>query len=250
MCPDLFGINGFSMTLMIVLGVITALVIIFIYFKKSNINYLDLLACILLTVVVGMISAILFENTYEAIKHALNNEPQAWTWGMTFYGGFIGGVITFLLLNRFYYEKNNPPVIKELLIIAPSALTAAHAFGRLGCFLSGCCYGIETESCIGVHFPHLPNKVIPTQLIEMCFLIVLSIVLGVMAFKKITNYTAVIYLISYSIFRFIIEFFRGDERGELQGLSPSQYICILLFISSFVLWYFYNKKLFPKKESL
>jgi len=248
MYPDLFGISGFSMTLMIIIGVIAAIVIILLYLKKVTYNKLDLLVCILATVIVGIIFAIIFENIYEAIKHSLYGQPQKWTWGMTFFGGLIGGVATFLLVYKLYYLKGNKPIMKELLTIAPCALTAAHAFGRLGCFLSGCCYGIPTNQWFGIQFPGMTNKVIPTQLFEMAFLFGLSILLGVAAFKEITNYTAVIYLISYSVFRFLIEFVRGDERGQLNGLSPSQYICIALFIGGLVLWYFYSTKIFAKEQ--
>ena len=191
----------------------------------------------------------MFENVYEAIKHAIDNKPQAWTWSETFYGGLFGGVVTFLLVYRFYYLRNNPPFIKDILVIAPGAITIGHAFGRIGCFLNGCCYGIETEEWYGVLFPGHTHKVIPTQLFEMAFLFVLSAILIFMAFKKITLYTMPIYMVSYALFRFILEFFRGDERGQLAGLSPSQYWCIILFVGAFVLAYFYKTKIFPKEKT-
>ena len=250
MYPNLFGLEGFSMTFMIILGIIASTVIVFLYLKKEKLEknaYLDLLVVIAATAFMGIVFAILFENTYEAIKHAIYNEPQKWTFGMTFYGGLVGGVITFLLMYRFYYLRHNPPIIKKMLIIAPGALAAGHAFGRLGCFLSGCCYGLPTDAWYGIQFVTTDTKVIPTQLFEMIFLIALSVILTVIAFKSLTYQTFPIYMVFYGIFRFIIEFLRGDERGQLPGLSPSQYWSIILFIGGIV-FYFILKKYIFKQE--
>ena len=251
MYPDLFGIEGFSMGLMMALGAAVAAVEAIIYLKIKGLNknaLIDLTIVILATLFMGIVFAMLFENLYEAIKHAVNNEPQQWTWNKTFYGGLFGGVATFLLVYRFYYLRHNPPIIKEILKIAPSALCAGHGIGRIGCFLNGCCYGIETDAWYGVLFPGHAHKVIPTQLFEMAFLLILAVILGFLAFKEITIYTMPIYLLSYGIFRFLLEFIRGDERGQLQGLSPSQYWCILLIVSAVVLYFLYNKIIFKKEE--
>ena len=136
---------------------------------------------------------------------------------------------------------------KKILVIAPGCVAIGHAFGRIGCFLSGCCYGIHTGTSLDINFPGIGEH-LPTQLIEMTFLFILGALLLVFAFKHYTNYTAVIYLFAYSIFRFVIEFFRGDERGQLVGLSPSQYWCIVLFLGAGLLIYLYKKKVFVKNE--
>ena len=251
MYPDLFGIEGFSMVALILLGVIAAAVLFFIYLKKTGkkIAYLDLSVVILATVFVGVVFAILFENAYEAIKHSINGEYASWTWGMTFYGGLFGGVVTFILMYRFYYLKNNEPIFKDILIIAPACISLGHAFGRIGCFLSGCCYGIETHTSLDVYFPIHKNSYLPTQLFEMGFLFLLAAVLTFLAFKKITRYTFIVYMLSYGIFRFVIEFFRGDERGQLIGLSPSQYWCILLVLGTIPLYFLLKNKVFKGVEN-
>lgn len=250
MYPNLFGIDGFSMVAMIILGVIAAATIFFIYLAKNGVekkSFLDLSIVILATVGVGIVFAILFENLYEAIKTSINGGVPSWTWGMTFYGGLIGGVITFILMYRFYYLRHNPPIFKKILVIAPACVAIGHGFGRIGCFLSGCCYGITTGTSLDMYFPGRGMH-LPTQLIEMTFLFILGALLLVFAFKHYTNYTAVIYLFAYGIFRFVIEFFRGDERGQLAGLSPSQYWCILLVVGAGLLIYVYRKKVFVKNE--
>ena len=250
MYPNLFGINGFSMVVMIFLGVIAASVIFFIYLAKNGVDkksFLDLSIVIIVTVIVGIIFAILVENVYEAIKASINGLSPHWTWAMTFYGGLVFGIPAFILMYRFYYLRNNPPIFKKILVIAPGCVAIGHGFGRIGCFLSGCCYGIHTGTSLDVNFPGI-GEYLPTQLIEMAFLFILGALLLVFAFKHYTNYTAVIYLFAYSIFRFVIEFFRGDERGQLAGLSPSQYWCIVLFLGAGLLIYLYKKKVFVKDE--
>lgn len=250
MYPNLFGISGFSMVVMIFLGVIAASTILFIYLAKNGVEkktFLDLAIVIIVTVIVGIVFAILVENIYEAIKASINGVSPHWTWAMTFYGGLVSGIAAFILMYRFYYLRNNPPIFKKILVIAPACVAIGHAFGRIGCFLSGCCYGITTGTSLDVNFPGIGPH-LPTQLIEMTFLFILGGLLLVFAFKHYTNYTAVIYLFAYSIFRFVLEFFRGDERGQLVGLSPSQYWCIVLFIGACLLIYLYQKKVFKKDE--
>ena len=253
MYPDLFGIPGFTMNVFMILAVASALILAFIYLKKKGLkkeSYLDFAILLIATLVVGIISTILFENIYEGIKHAVNHEPQAWTWSMTFYGGLFGGVATFLLVYFLYYVKHNPPFIKDVLVIAPASISLGHAIGRIGCFFNGCCYGKETDEWYGVLFPGHAHKVIPTQIFEMIFLFVLAAALIFIAFKGITKYTFVIYMIAYAIFRFILEFFRGDERGQLNGLSPSQYWCIIMFVGAFILIYFYKKMIFKNEKEV
>ncbi len=97
-------------------------------------------------------------------------------------------------------------------------------------------------------FPGMTQKVIPTQLIEMIFLLILGLILLFLALKKVSKYQMPIYMLSYGIFRFIIEFYRGDERGQIGVLSPSQYWCLILIIGSIVLAIFYGKVMYKRKN--
>jgi len=115
--------------------------------------------------------------------------------------------------------------------------------------LSGCCYGKITDSWIGVTFQNVEGKRIPTQLIEAIFLFLLTAVLLIFAFKNITKYTMIIYIMSYAIFRFVIEFFRDDPRGVAFALSPSQIWCIVLFVLSIPCIFIFRKFIFSKNET-
>ncbi len=118
-----------------------------------------------------------------------------------------------------------------------------HAFGRVGCFLAGCCYGKKLERTITI-LNGIRLERIPIQLIEAIFEFLLFIILTVIR-KKDDNVNILrIYLMSYSAFRFLDEFFRGDEiRGIFFGLSTAQWI-------SLVIWAVYIlKAISGKKET-
>ena len=190
---------------------------------------------------VGLIFAVIFQSIFDAFKE--NSENPAFA--MTFYGGLIGGAAFFLIYHKFVIKKKYPTsnFTNDVLLIAPSCICVAHAFGRIGCFLAGCCYGIETESSLGVLFPGMEHKVYPTQLFESAFLFILFAILFVLAYKYKCKYTISIYLLSYGIFRFLLEFIRGDERGSyFLSLSPSQWISIIAVVLSIVLFIFMRKK--------
>lgn len=248
MYPYIFNVID-SYVVFLLIGVIAAFILLIVYFKfvikKDKFFILDLLFSGIIAVLFGVIFACLFENLYE---FALDPKNYKWTFGMTFLGGLFGGVVGFLIMYFFYFKKRNGSAMKELLIIAPSCITLAHAFGRIGCFLAGCCYGIETDSIIGVKFPALDHKVIPTQLIECFFLFLLTGIMLLLVLKFKFKYCFVVYLLSYGIFRFIIEFFRGDDRGAFLSIfSPSQVWCILMVIGAIPLYFLIRKFIFKNE---
>lgn len=152
--------------------------------------------------------------------------------GFVFYGGLIG-----LLLGAYIYCRAAGADYWAVICRALPAVPLAHGFGRIGCFLTGCCYGRECAA-FGVAFAHsevAPNGVplFPVQLIEAVFVLCLSLLLGLMARRgRPGREMLAVYLLSYGTERFILEFFRGDGyRGFLLGLSVSQLIavCTMLF---------------------
>lgn len=250
MYPDLFGIHNLSYTLMLIIGLCAAVGILIWYFKSkgySSNTIKDLVACTFFTIAIGLVGAILFQNFYDLIS-----DPQNYTFDfkMTFYGGLIAGAAGFIAIFFLYVKKHNDIRFSEVTIVAPLCITAAHAFGRIGCFLAGCCYGKETDSWIGVDFPGL-GKRIPTQLIEAIFLFVLTGVLFYLICKTQFKWTLHLYMASYSIFRFVIEFFRGDAQrgGTLIGLYPSQIICVVIWIAFVPLIFVFKKFVFYSVEN-
>ena len=100
--------------------------------------------------------------------------------------------------------------------------------------MAGCCHGLPSEH--GIRFPALGYKAIPTQLYEAVFLFVLAAVL----WRLITRTRGIgpaVYFTAYGVFRFFLEFWRGDDRGKtvIDFLTPSQLISVLLVIAGIVL---------------
>ena len=140
----------------------------------------------------------------------------------------IGGVVAFLVGYAIFRKKYEARLV-DIMPIVPCCITIAHAFGRVGCFFAGCCYGRPTEGIFGVCFPNVAGKVHPTQLYEAAFLFLLFAVCSYLLLKKGFKHNMSLYLIAYGIFRFLIEYVRNDERGELLGfITPSQFWSVLM----------------------
>ncbi len=239
-----------SYVVMISLGVIATLLLFVSFMKKSQVSkrITDTLAINgIVAIIVGIFFAMLFQSIYDYLEHPLDG----FSFGtrMTFFGGLVGGIFSFLIGFWLFLRKTGGALFSLILLIAPACISLAHAFGRIGCFLAGCCYGIETTSWMGVQFPHLPHPVFPTQLYEAVFLFGLSGFLSWMAFQK-NKKSMGIYALSYGIFRFFIEYLRGDDRGTFVGkLSPSQTWSLALIVFGFVWFIFpFVKKHWPKRR--
>lgn len=150
--------------------------------------------------------------------------------GMVFYGGLIGGI-----LMAYYWAKAFRVRLQDYLPLLLPGLALFAGFGRLGCFFAGCCYGKETDGPIAVVFsnaPFAPNGVplVPTQLIEAGGQFVFAIaLLAAGKRERLRPHLLAVYLLAYSLLRFVLEFWRGDvARGIWLGLSTSQWISLLI----------------------
>ncbi|MGN0793783.1 MAG: prolipoprotein diacylglyceryl transferase [Aristaeellaceae bacterium] len=154
--------------------------------------------------------------------------------GLVFYGGLIGGIVGALLGARISGATRDLAAYCNAVM---PAIPLGHAFGRVGCFLGGCCYGAPYTGFGAVTFPKVGvfEPVFPVQLLEAALNIVIFIVLMLPWIQKKQGlFSLYLYLILYSIVRFVLEFFRGDAiRGIAQGLSTSQWISIGLFLCGF-----------------
>lgn len=248
MFPELWIFDTYTICLLI--GVVLCLFVFEKYTTKVNMPVKERSAyeiVALISIMVGIVFAMIFQYIYNLIQ-----DPHAkFDFSMTFLGGLIGGVACFLILYKVYICKHFSFSLATIYKIAPACICIAHGCGRIGCFMAGCCYGIETDSFLGVQFPDLPHKVYPTQLFEAFFLFLLFAILLTLAYREKGSYNFVIYLASYGIFRFLIEFIRGDDRGFFfLSLSPSQWISIFMILLSIVLFILQRKHILMNTKKL
>lgn len=251
MHPYLFEVLGLKIPSY---GVMIALAYVVSYFylmKKTKIYSIskDEISNILFySVVGGFIGAKLFYiitfwnyfgySFYEKIINIFSIETLRG--GFVFYGGFLGGFLTFWL-----YIKKNKLDFYKVADLFSVALSLAHSIGRIGCFLAGCCHGRATDFFLGVVFtsPYcevshdlIGVKIHPSQLYESAGNFLIFLYLHSRIGKTESGNLFFRYVMMYSILRFIVEFTRGDDRGSfLIGLSQAQIISVFLIIG-ILLW--------------
>lgn len=169
--------------------------------------------------------------------------------GFVIYGGIISGI----LCNMLYCKVKKLDFLTYFDLIMPE-ISIAQGFGRIGCFLAGCCYGKETDSVFSVVFPEggqAPAGValIPVQIYSAIGNFVIAVILIVFAdivFKKskksLPGDIASMYMVLYGIGRFGIEFFRNDYRGAIGFLSTSQFISIFIVAIGIALYVVKHKR--------
>jgi phosphatidylglycerol---prolipoprotein diacylglyceryl transferase len=176
-------------------------------------------------------------------------EADCWAWagisgGLTYYGGFIGASVV-----AFYRLRSDRFPFLRAADMAGFVIPLGLAFGRMGCLLAGCCFGLPLDSGWAISFPaysaaaekqaqlHLLNSaataslpVHPTQLYESAAALGLAAFLMVFLHprKRYDGHVFVVFVAGYATIRFVLEFFRSDDRGGMLGLSTSQLIGLCL----------------------
>ena len=239
---NIFGLSIPTYGLMILLGCIAAVLVARRRGKRVGIGGDDLLivgACALgLGFIAGTLMFIFITYSWAEILYFIQNGMinQLLSGGIVFYGGLIGGVLGGIIGCAIAKVK----VADAFYTILPT-VPLGQAFGRVGCFLAGCCYGCETDLPIGVIYTNpvggAPTGVplFPIQLLETLLNLILFAVLMLVDKKtfgkKPRMFIPCLYGIGYGVIRFILEYFRYDSiRGFLFGLSTSQWISILIVV--------------------
>ncbi len=183
--------------------------------------------------------------------------------GLVFYGGFILAALVI-----FRYVRKHKLCVSRILDICAPAMAIGHAFGRVGCFLQGCCFGIPCRAFGKVYppgtapaarYPDMDSiasnlqttgkaaasslPLLPVQLIESAGNLLLGIAL-LLLFRKIrrSGTIAAVYFIGYGIMRFVLECFRGDHTDRIIGLTRAQLVGLFIMIPLGIFCYFYFKK--------
>ncbi len=238
MYPYLFGVEHLPMYgILLAAGLLSSVLLYKFICNKKKVDdktytFYSLLAII--SIAVGLLGAYVFQAIYNAIYNAVNHLTGSAkeTGGLTFMGGLITGVVVFIVGTILFAKGQVKRNFYTCASYAAPCIVIGHLFGRLGCFCAGCCYGKVTDSFLGVQFPGDSHKVLPTQLFEVAFLAVLLAVMLVLLFRC-NRYKMLLplYGIAYAVWRFCLEFVRGDYRGvRVLGMYPSQIQSIVLLL--------------------
>jgi phosphatidylglycerol:prolipoprotein diacylglycerol transferase len=260
----IFGQAVWAYGVCMAVGIIACFAFLMFIMAKKNFNEESSNKIILIGIFAtafGIFMAMVFQSVYDYIESPASGFKLKTS--MTFQGGLIGGVSSFLIVwNLYMYviaprtkikflQSNMNATLTDALPFIPIGITIAHAFGRLGCFFAGCCHGAETTAWYGIYmYASSYGKyatVIPTQLFECIFLFMLSAIMCVLYLKFKFNCNFGVYAIAYGIWRFIIEFARDDHRGQLVGttLTPSQFWSIVMVVLG-IAYFFAYKFIFKK----
>lgn len=171
-----------------------------------------------------------------------------WAGGLTYYGGFIGAS----LAAWFLLKRDRFPFWKAA-DMAGMVVPVGLAFGRMGCLLGGCCFGRPLDGPFGLVFPpysaastsqvrdgllgavHEHSLAVhPTQLYEAwgSFAIALWLILWLHGRKRYDGHIFLAFVMSYAALRFVLEYFRADDRGGIAALSTSQWLGLVLVVGA------------------
>lgn len=237
------NIHGFSIPsygLFITLGLILANITAFLilHHRREDINDFIILEAS------GMLGAFLGSKLLYLLvslkdiswdRLSLSYFSRLMQGGFVFYGGLLGALVFIVAAGRLF-QIDAVSYLKNYIFLLPFL----HAFGRIGCFMAGCCYGMPYSGPGAVIFPDnslaLPGvSLFPVQIVEAVLLFCISAILIALCLNGKETYSIAVYLILYGVIRFLLEFLRYDQRrGIFYHLSVSQWISILIILSTFI----------------
>ena len=247
---EIFDISISTYSIMMVIGVVCFTLVYFYRLRRMGTDEKTIDRLTIITMICGIfvyLGASFFDTLWHCIEiHLETGEPFKLDFnegGITFAGGIITGIIMFFIIFPLgmKFDKNRAINYMDQVVIG---ILIAHCFGRIGCFFAGCCYGKPTDFFLGIYYSEAGTVVHPTQLYEAAFLFISFLVF----FFIIKKHHTELYLISYGIFRILIELLRGDDRGAspFGFLTPSQFMSLVM-ITGGILIFFLRQRVLEKE---
>ncbi len=205
--------------------------------KRAGMDENDMIVILACAVGLGLVGAkALYLGVTYGLKGTLNLLRTGYfailvESGQVYYGGLLFGIAGAVIAAMCLRVKG-----ENVAYAVVPALPLGHAFGRIGCFLGGCCYGLPCGAPWGVDFSAagVTGRMFPIQLVEAFLNLLLAAALTTYAKKAQNRWNILLaYMGAYGILRFSLEFFRGDlARGMGGGLSTSQWISLTLMLAA------------------
>lgn len=233
---------------MAALGFLSAYFIIYLNRKRAGMNSDQVASLLFVSIICGIGGARIFYviRFWNQFRGNLLEIFRIDHGGLVFYGGFF--LVIAALFIFCHKNKLNLPAVLD--IIAPG-LAIGHAFGRIGCFLNGCCYGKPTQCFLGVTYPensapgqHYHELTLhPVQLYEATANVVFFLILLFMMKRVKRGQLMSIYIFGYGTLRFCDEFFRGDHTNLWFGtLTQAQVTGLILIPIGIILFMYFQRK--------
>ncbi len=198
------------------------------------------------------------EGVWDSVREVCQpSERDCFAWAAFWRGGlaYYGGLIAAAIFGVWFLKRERVP-IRQGADIAGIGICVGLVFGRIGCFLGGCCFGVHTDHPFGLRFPPFSPAsesqwrqgllsapsleslpVHPTQLYEAIgCLAITAFLLWLRPRKRFEGQVMLAFIALYAILRFALEYLRADERGEILGLSTSQALGIPAVVLVAMLW--------------
>lgn len=239
MHPILLKVGPFtvySYGMMVAIGFAAAVFFIYRRAAKFHIDknkMIDLCIIILISGVIGarFLYVLLNLSYYTANPIEIVKLSKG---GLVWYGGFLTGLVALII----YLRKAKLDFWAVMDLVAPY-IALAQAFGRIGCLLNGCCYGIEAgPGCMfAVRSVNDPTMRYPVQIYSAIALFLIFLILRVWQDRK--HFVGEIFLgycALYSYKRFLIEFMRADNPKIWFGLTMSQLISIAVLLTAIIIF--------------
>ena len=245
-----FGIPFYSYDILCAMGALVAILLTVREAKRRGEFALSPLAGLWVIAGIQFGSKVFFILQYESPWN-MWRAFLLWQGGIVAYGGIIGGTVTLVI----YARVHKLPLLSLLDTVAPYA-ALAHVFGRMGCFLNGCCWGRECDLPWAVRYPpfsypfvtHLDEQLItsdmphslavhPTPLYEAAGLLIISLALQFYFDRKPrAGAIALGYVFLYGLLRFLVEFARGDSARPVFDMTVSQLVSAALVVVAVSIW--------------
>ena len=243
-----------SYGLFIVLGIAAGVLLGYILMRINHLKFDDFIQIVCFVGLGAMVGAKLLYLivSWESIDFSRITDPEYFSalmgGGFVFYGGVFGGLLGLYLCGKILHIQ-----VAVYARAAIPVIPVAHAFGRIGCAMAGCCYGVPYDGPGAVVYTEsiaapLNVPLFPVQAVEAAGNLAIAAVLclyGEVCRRNSKNPKSLqVYLILYAVFRFALEYVRYDdsERGILLGLSTSQWISIVICIGVIAVEIFRQKK--------
>ena len=237
-------ITLYSYGFLIAIGILVSFLFVRNRVKKFGVTSDQLSTMFIWAIIAGFVGGRLFFYFEDWDKYVNNPSLMLRIQG----GGFVFyGSVIFVIPTLIWWLRKHQVPVRPFLDIVAFVGPIVQSFGRVGCFLAGCCHGKVCSTWVGVTFSHpdsmarpLNTPLYPTQLFDILInLIILGVLFLAARKQKFAGQLMLIYLILYAVGRSVNELYRGDEeRGFLFNgmLSHSQVIAIVVFIISVFVW--------------